>query len=388
VIPYGRQQIDNQDIEAVVDVLKSDWLTQGPLVPRFEQKIIDFTGANYGVGVNSATSALHIACIALGLGPDDILWTVPNSFVASANCGRYCGAEVDFVDINSKTWNIDVDKLSEKLACAYVSGKLPKVIVPVHFAGQPTDQERIWELAKQYDVRVLEDCSHSIGASNSGEKTGSCRWADIAVFSFHPVKIITAVEGGIALTNNRDLFDRLILLRQHGIARKCKSSSRHSGPNPYYEQNLLGFNYRLSDVHAALGLSQFDKLDKFISERNKYAKRYDERLADLPLFLPIVKSENSSSHHLYVVRIDENRAQVTRKKVFEKFTQNEIYVGVHYYPIHLQPYYHNFGFRVGDFPEAEKHAEQAITLPLYPGMGVENQDVVIKVLKKVLYKSP
>lgn len=396
MIPYGHQDINQADIDAVVEVLHSDFLTQGPVVPAFERAVCARVGARYAVAANSATSALHIACLALELGAGDLLWTVPNTFVASANCGRYCGAEVDFVDIDGQTWNLSVPKLKEKLAQAKKNRRLPKVVVPVHFAGQPTEQEAIWELAQEYGFRVLEDASHSIGASRNGEQVGSCRWSDITVFSFHPVKVITTGEGGMALTNNEKLAERMAMLRSHGITRDPDgfqgngyatgyASVRQHRPAPwYYEQQMLGFNYRMTDIQAALGTSQLDRLEGYIERRNILAHRYELALNGLPLQLPAVHSMNQSAFHLYVIRLKLDATLKTHLQVFEELRQRGIGVNLHYMPVHLQPYYRALGFVPGQYPEAEAHGETAITLPLYPALTDQEQDQVINALKQVL----
>jgi UDP-4-amino-4,6-dideoxy-N-acetyl-beta-L-altrosamine transaminase len=396
MIPYGRQEITQTDIDAVTQVLQSDFLTQGPCVPHFEQAIMARVGAKRAVAVNSATSALHIACLALELGPGDCLWTVPNTFVASANCARYCGAEVDFVDIDPKTWNLSVAALSEKLVAAEALGQLPKVVVPVHFGGQPTEQEAIRKLADTYGFKVVEDASHAIGASRAGEPVGSCRWSDITVFSFHPVKIITSAEGGMALTNDAELAERMTMLRTHGITRDparfvdkvaTSEDALTSGSNLgawHYEQHLLGFNYRMTDVHAALGKSQLERVEAYVERRNVLARRYDRLLSDLPLQLPTVQPENRSAFHLYVVRIRPNASALTRRQVFEQLRALEIGVNVHYLPVHLQPYYRARGFTCGQFAEAEAHGREALTLPLYPALTDAEQDRIVDGLRRVL----
>ncbi len=396
MIPYGRHEITQTDIDAVVEVLRSNNLTQGPVVPAFEQAVVARVGARHAVAVNSATSALHIACLALGLGEGDRLWTVPNTFVASANCGRYCGAGVDFVDIDPFTWNMSVSRLREKLVQAKKKSQLPKIVVPVHFAGQPTEQEAIWELAQEYGFKVLEDASHAIGASRNGEPVGSCRWSDITVFSFHPVKIITTGEGGMALTNDEELADRMAMLRSHGIARHPGNlrsnvheekndlmSQRQSAPW-YYEQQLLGYNYRMSDIHAALGVSQIERLDRYIERRNALAQRYDHALAGLPLQLPTVQPVNRSAFHLYVVRVKRNATAKTHRQVFEELRQRGYGVQLHYMPVHLQPYYCALGFAPGQYPQAEEHGESAISLPLYPGLADQELDQVVAELMQAL----
>ncbi len=396
MIPYGRQDISQSDIDAVVEVLRSDFLTQGPAVPAFERAVSAWVGARHAVAVNSATSALHIACLALELGPGDRLWTVPNTFVASANCGRYCGAEVDFVDIDPYTWNLSIPKLREKLAQAKKDGRLPKVLVPVHFAGQPTEQETIWDLAQEYGFRVLEDASHAIGASRNGEPVGSCRWSDITVFSFHPVKIITTGEGGMALTNDGELAERMAMLRSHGITRaparfrgndratESVSATPHHPAPWYYEQQMLGYNYRMTDIQAALGTSQLERLDRYVERRNALAHRYDHALKGLPLQLPTVQSGNQSAFHLYVVRLKRNATAKTHRQIFDELRQHGIGVNLHYMPVHLQPYYRELGFAPGQYPEAEAHGESAITLPLYTTLTDREQDQVVSALKQVL----
>ncbi len=396
MIPYGRQDITAADIDAVSMVLRSEFLTQGPMVPRFEDAVAAQVGAQHAVAVNSATSALHLACMALGLGPGDILWTVPNTFVASANCGRYCGADVDFVDIEPQTWNLDVAGLSDKLAAAAKANRLPKVIVAVHFSGQPTEQDAIWELARDYGVHVIEDASHSIGASRHGEPVGSCRWSDITVFSFHPVKIVTTCEGGMAMTNQPLLAERMQSLRTHGITRDSNrfeaspEEAGHAGPSVptwppwYYEQQTLGYNYRLTDVHAALGLSQIQRLQVYVGRRNALADRYTEALTDLPIQLPTVLPGNRSAWHLYVIRLKLDRISKTHYEVFDALRQAGVGVNLHYMPVHLQPYYQRLGFRRGQYPEAEAYGETAITLPLYATLSDGDQDYIIRTLSLVL----
>lgn len=380
MIPYGHQEITKADIDAVVDVLNSDFLTQGPVVPRFERAVTSYCGALHGVAVNSATSALHVACRALALGPGDVLWTVANTFVASANCGRYCGAEVDFVDIDPETWNLSVPALREKLVRARRAGKLPKVVVPVHFGGQPTAQEEIWALAQDFGFKVLEDASHSIGASRNGEPVGSCRWSHITVFSFHPVKIITTAEGGMALTNDEELAWRMALLRSHGITRDVTRMHHNSDGAWYYEQLDLGYNYRMTDLQGALGLSQIQRLREFVERRNSLAQRYDRLLAGLPLRLPTIQPGNRSSFHLYVVHLLGDAVRMNHCKVFESLRGQGIGVNLHYMPVYLQPYYRDLGFSAGLCPEAEKHARQAITLPLYPALTESEQEKIVVAL--------
>lgn len=385
MIPYGRQHITEADIESVVKVLRSEYLTQGPAVPAFESAVAAHVGARYAVAVNSATSALHLACLALGVTVGDRLWTVPNSFVASANCGRYCGAAVDFVDIDPETWNMSVPALAQKLARAKDIHALPKIVVPVHFSGQPTEQQAIWDLAQEYGFKVLEDASHAIGASRDGELVGSCRWSHVTVFSFHPVKIITTCEGGMALTNDETLAWRMTLLRSHGVTREPEHMVHKESEGAwYYEQLELGFNYRMTDVQAALGLSQLSRLENYVRRRRVLAHRYDRLLASFPVQRMVVKRENESSHHLYVIRVNEKDAGKSRTEVFAAMRQCGIGVNVHYMPIHLQPYYRQVGFRPGMFPEGERHGATVITLPLYPELSESQQDEVVAALESGL----
>jgi UDP-4-amino-4,6-dideoxy-N-acetyl-beta-L-altrosamine transaminase len=384
VIPYGRQQITQADIDSVVEVLRSDFLTQGPVVPRFELAVAAQTRAQHAVAVNSGTSALHIACLALGLGPGEVLWTVPNTFVASANCGRYCGAEVDFVDIDPDTWNVSVPSLADKLSRARIVGRLPKVLVPVHFSGQPTEQEAIWELAREFGFKILEDASHAIGASRHGEPVGSCRWSHVTVFSFHPVKIITTAEGGMALTNDPELAERMAALRTHGIIRDATRFETVAAGPWHHEQQFLGFNYRMTDVQAALGLSQLTRLQQLVERRNAIARRYDEILAGLPVRRPTITEGNRSAFHLYVVRLRLEAISRSHREVFEGLRARNVGVGLHYTPVHLQPYYRRLGFAPGTCPEAERYADEALTLPLYPGLDAGLQDSVASALKDLL----
>lgn len=385
MIPYGRQDIRQADIDAVVDVLRSDFLTQGPAVPQFEQGVLSQVGAKHAIATNSATSALHVACLALGLGPGDVLWTVPNTFIASANCARYCGAEVDFVDIDAMTWNMSLTALRTKLHDARRRGRLPKVVVPVHFSGQPTDQEAIQELASEYGFAVLEDASHSIGASRNGERVGNCRWSDITVFSFHPVKLITTGEGGMALTNDDTLAERMLMLRTHGITRDTsRFSVRRDEGAWYYEQQALGYNYRMTDIQAALGASQLTRLTGYVRRRNELASRYNHELHGLPLRLPTVLPGNISAFHLYVVRLHLGAITKGHRQVFDELRHAGVGVNLHYLPVHLQPYYRDLGFVEGQFPEAEAHGREAITLPLYAVMTEAQQDCVISALRKVV----
>jgi UDP-4-amino-4,6-dideoxy-N-acetyl-beta-L-altrosamine transaminase len=385
VIPYGRQNISKTDIDTVVEVLKSDFLTQGPAVPKFEESISTYTCASYGVAVNSATSALHIACLALGLSKGDILWTVPNTFVASANCARYCGADVDFVDIDPATYNMCVEGLSIKLKSADKLGKLPKVVIPVHFAGQPCDMVAIHALSQKYGFKIIEDASHAIGASYSGIKVGSCQYSDITVFSFHPVKIITTGEGGAALTNDQSFADRMRRLRTHGITTDHTLMEQRP-PNEIwnYQQIELGFNYRMTDIQAALGLGQMNRLDEFVTRRHEIAKIYNEQLSCLPVVTPFQEIDTYSSYHLYPIRVPKNSTPVTQKQVYEHLRKNGVGANLHYISVHRQPYYEKLGFKSGDFPEAEKFHKEVVSLPMFPDLSSADQNKVIKVLTEYL----
>ena len=381
VIPYGRQSINKDDIAAVEAVLWSDYLTQGPVVPRFEHAVAARVGAGHAVAVNSATSALHIACAALDLGPGDLLWTSPNTFVASANCGRYCGAEVDFVDIDPETFNICPDALEAKLEAARRMDHMPKVIVAVHMCGQSPDMARIATLARAHGVRIIEDASHSIGADYLGAPVGNCTHSDITVFSFHPVKIITTAEGGMALTNDAELSARMERLRSHGITRD-PALMTHEPDGPWYYQQLeLGWNYRMTEIQAALGLSQMDRLNAFIARRRALADAYDNLLSDLPLRCPGRMEGANSSWHLYVIRLDD---PTHHRTVFEALRADGIGVNLHYIPVHLQPYYRALGFDQGDFPASEDYYARAISIPLHAGLTDEEQRLVVAAITKAL----
>jgi UDP-4-amino-4,6-dideoxy-N-acetyl-beta-L-altrosamine transaminase len=384
-IPYGRQNINQQDIDAVVTVLHSDWLTQGRAIDRFEQAVADYCGVKYAIAVSSATAALHIACLAIGLGEQDYLWTSPNTFVASANCGLYCGAKVDFVDIDPHTYNLSIEALEQKLANASKQGCLPKVLVPVHFAGQSCEMEKIAALSEQYGFHVLEDASHAIGGKYQGKAIGCCEFSDLAVFSFHPVKIITTGEGGMVLTNREDLYEKLIRLRSHGITRNPELMQGESHGAWYYQQLELGFNYRMTDIQAALGASQMQRLDEFIARRRFLAQRYNHLLKDLPITLPHQHPDTESSWHLYVIRLHLDKISQTYRQVFEELRQANIGVNLHYIPVHTQPYYQNLGFNWGDFPSSEGYYKSAISIPLYYGLSDQAQDLVITNLQKILH---
>ena len=384
MIPYGRQDISDADIEAVVEVLRSDFLTQGPAVPRFEAAVSAHCGAKHAVAVNSATSALHVACLALGLGPGDWLWTSPNTFVASANCGLYCGARVDFVDIDPRTYNLSADALAAKLALAKRADRLPKVVVPVHFAGQACDMRAIRALADRYGFRIIEDASHAIGGQYLGEPVGNCRWSDITVFSFHPVKIVTTGEGGMAVTNDPDLAATMARLRTHGITREPALMHGESEGPWYYQQIELGFNYRMTDVQAALGGSQMARLEPFVTRRRELAGHYDAALADVSVVHPWQHPDTASAWHLYVVQVDPQRTEVTRKALFAQLREAGIGVNVHYIPVHTQPYYRQLGFAAGCCPVAERYYTNAVSLPLYPAMTSAQQAAVVDALKEAL----
>ena len=386
MIPYGRQDINQQDINAVVEVLKSDFLTQGPQVPAFEQAIIDACDAKYAVAVNSATSALHIACLALGLGNDDWLWTTPNTFVASANCALYCGAKVDFVDIDPRTYNLCAKQLEKKLIAAQKVGKLPKIVIPVHFSGQSCDMQAIHELAKKYGFSIIEDASHAIGGKYKGEPIGNSRYSDITVFSFHPVKIVTTAEGGMAVTNNAKLAEQLNLLRSHGITRDEELMTKAADGPWYYQQIELGYNYRMTELQAALGLSQMQRLEEFVIKRHELASRYDNLLQDLPITLPWQHPDSYSARHLYVIRLQLEQINITHLDVFNALRAAGIQANLHYIPVHMQPYYQKMGFASGQFPEAEKYYKEAISIPLFSAMTEGQQDTVCSTLKTILSK--
>lgn len=384
MIPYGRQDITQADIDAVVGVLQSDFLTQGPMVPRFEQSVAQHVGANHALAVNSATSALHIACLALGLGPGDRLWTTPITFVASANCGLYCGADVDFVDIDPHTYNLCPQALERKLEQAEREGKLPKVVVPVHLCGQPCDMQAIHALAQRYGFKVIEDASHAIGGKYQGEFIGNCRYSDITVFSFHPVKIITTAEGGMALTNDGELANRMALLRSHGITRDPAQMTHEADGPWYYQQIDLGFNYRMTELQAALGVTQMERLDQYVARRHQLARRYDDLLASLPVTTPWQHPDSYSGLHLYVIRLQMDKISKTHRQVFEALRELGIGVNLHYIPVHTQPYYQRMGFQAGDFPQSEGYYAEAISLPMFQTMSEAQQDQVVAALDKAL----
>ena len=387
MIPYGQQDINQDDINSVIDVLKSDFLTQGPQVPLFEKEMASYCGANFAVAVNSATSALHIACLALGVRKGDLVWTTPITFVATANCALYCGADVDFVDIDPLTYNLSVDCLEEKLVQAERKGRLPKVIIPVHFSGQPCDMVGIYALSEQYGFRIIEDASHAIGARYKNEAIGSCRYSDITVFSFHPVKIITTGEGGMAVTNESVLAKKMSLLRSHGITRNTTEMSQVSHGPWYYQQIDLGFNYRLTDLQAALGLSQLQRLDEFVVKRHAIANRYEYLLTNLPVVTPLKHCDSYSSFHLYVIRLNLTQIKKTHREVFEALRDAGVGVNLHYIPVYCQPYYESLGFKLGYCPEGERYYDEAISLPMYPGLTLLQQEKVVAVLDSTINES-
>lgn len=383
-IPYGRQNINKADIDSVIDVLKSDFLTQGPKVPLFEKTIAEFVDVQHALAVNSATSALHIACLALGLSKGDVLWTSPITFVASANCALYCGASVDFVDIDSDTYNMSVDALKAKLEIASKKNKLPKIVVPVHLCGQPCDMEQIYSLSKEYGFYVIEDASHAIGGRYKGSFIGSCKYSDITIFSFHPVKIITTAEGGMALTNDSKLADKMDLFRSHGITRAPHLMTTETDGPWYYQQIDLGYNYRMTELQAALGISQMGRLEKFVAKRHEIAQIYNDKLKDLPIVLPYQLPETYSGLHLYVVCLKLELIKRTRKEVFEFLRAKGIGVNVHYIPVHTQPYYKSLGFKDGDFPNAEAYYSMSISLPMYPDLTIDQMEYICSTLKIIL----
>lgn len=384
-IPYGRQNITEKDIDAVVNVLKSDFLTQGPKVPEFEKAIIDQCDVKYALAMNSATSALHAACLALGVGKGDIVWTTPITFVASANCALYCGATVDFVDIDSQTYNLSVQSLKQKLETAKKQDKLPKVVIPVHLCGQPCDMATIYKLSQEYGFSVIEDASHAIGGSYQSKPIGNCQYSDITIFSFHPVKIITTAEGGVATTNNEGLAQKMDLLRSHGITRDTELMTNEPDGPWYYQQIDLGFNYRMTEMQAALGVSQIERLQSISESRHKIAKRYNEKLANLSVTVPFQIEESYSGLHLYVIRLKLDDIKATHLEVFNALRAANIGVNLHYIPVHLQPYYQNhFNFQIGDFPQAEQYYKEAISLPLYPDLSIKDQDRVVNTLRDIL----
>ncbi len=387
MIPYSRQQIDNKDIKSINKVLKSKFITQGSQINIFEKKICIKVDSKYGVAVNSATSALHISCLALGLKKKEYLWTVPNTFIASANCGLYCGARIDFVDIDEDTFNISIEKLKKKLILAKKNKKIPKIIVAVDFGGNPYDHKTLYELSKKYKFKIITDASHSLGSKYKNYKVGNCKWSDITVFSFHPVKPITTAEGGIAVTNNKILYDKLKILRNHGISRDVKKYKKKINHKWYYEQIDLGFNYRMNELQAALGISQLKKLDSFNLKRNKIAKIYKKKLKNLPIKFQKIDKNNFTSYHLFVILFPKS---VIKKKIYNEifnyFLKNKIDINLHYLPIHLHPFFRLKGFKERMYLVSEEYSKRAISLPIFPSLTFQNQNKVIKIIKKVFKK--
>jgi UDP-4-amino-4,6-dideoxy-N-acetyl-beta-L-altrosamine transaminase len=379
-IPYGRQDITQSDLDIVMETLQSDWITQGPMVQKFEKKLADYTGAKYVSAMNSATSALHVACLSLGVSEGDYVWTTPITFVASANCALYCGAKVDFVDINEKTYNLDPNKLKEKLEVAKKENRLPKVVIPVHLTGQSCEMDKIKELSDEYGFRIIEDASHAIGGKYKGQLIGNCRYSDISIFSFHPVKIVTTGEGGACLTNDPVLFDKINLYRSHGITRSEDLMLADSHGPWYYEQVELGFNYRITDIQAALGYSQLDRLDSYISKRHEIASAYNTLLSAINVGLPYQHPDTYNSYHLYVIQVDPSR----KKEIFCKLRESNIGVNLHYIPIHLQPYYKKIGFKEGDFPVAEAYYKKSLSIPMFPKITYSEIEYVALKLKDFL----
>ena len=384
MIPYGKQDISQADINTVVDVLKSDFLTQGPQVPLFERTVSAYCGAEYGVAVNSATSALHIACLSLGLRDGDWLWTSPNTFVASANCGLYCGAKVDFVDIDPLTYNLSVMELEKRLIHAKQENKLPKIVIPVHFAGQSCEMKDIYVLSKQYGFSIIEDASHAIGGRYLDGTIGGCQYSDITVFSFHPVKIITTAEGGLATTNSKQLAEKMKLLSSHGITRDQTLMTKQTEGAWYYQQIDLGFNYRMTELQAALGVSQMQRLDEFIAKRHILQQRYDELLDGLPLLRPYQSDTSYSALHLYPIQVDETKMNKNRMQVFEELRHYGIGVNLHYIPVYTHPYYLEMGFKNGAFPETESYYSKAISLPIFAKLSFDDQDKIVSILIKII----
>ena len=382
MIPYGKQDVSEEDIKAVVDVLRSDFLTQGPIVPAFESAVTSYCGVKFGYAVNSATSALHIACLALEVGPGDIVWTSPITFVASANCALYCGATVDFVDIDAATYNMSVSVLEEKLEKAEKAGRLPKVVIPVHLAGQSCQMSEIYELSKKYGFKIIEDASHAIGGRYLNEPVGNCRFSDICVFSFHPVKIITTGEGGMALTNNPDLAIALNRYRSHGIIRQPSEMTKVPDGPWYYQQIDLGYNYRMTDIQAALGLSQMSRLDEFVSSRHVLANRYNELLKEDWIELPWQHPDTYSGLHLYIIRLKKNKQGITHRQLFEKLRTSGILVNLHYIPVYTHPYYEEIGYDRNEFPQAEKYYAEAISIPMFSTLTPSEQQFVVDTIKK------
>lgn len=385
-IPYGRQDISKDDIESVIDVLKSDFLTQGPMVPLFEEKVSQYCDVKYASAVNSATSALHVACLSLDVGKDDMVWTSPNTFVASSNAALYCGASVDFVDIDPNTYNMSVECLEEKLVYSKKNNKLPKVVIPVHQSGQSCDMEAIYNLSKEYGFYIIEDASHAIGAKYKNNKVGSCKFSDISIFSFHPVKMITSGEGGMALTNNAETNRKLKLFRSHGITSdKSYMSPRDDDELWNYQQLELGYNYRMTDIQAALGVSQLNRIDEFVEKRRSIAARYDELLFDLPLKIPYQDPNSYSSYHLYLIKLNLNELEKSQIEIYSELREEGILVNLHYIPVYLQPYYSKLGFKKGYCPESENYFKSILSIPIYTSLSKDLQNIVHQSFKKIIF---
>ena len=383
-IKYGRQDVSEEDVNAVISVLRSDWLTQGPVGPKFEKTVAAYCGAGYGVATNSATSALHVACLALGVGKGDVVWTSANTFVASSNCALYCGASVDFIDIDPNTYNISIECLSEKLIRAEKLGKLPKVVIPVHLNGQSCDMEEISSLSEKYGFKIIEDASHAIGGKYKAERVGNGRYSDITVFSFHPVKIITTGEGGMAVTKSENLARRLKLFRSHGITSETNQMEPRALEEIWnYQQIELGFNYRMTDIQAALGLNQMERLDEFVERRHYIAQRYDEELKNLPIQIPMQKVDIYSAYHLYPIRISREKSNISQKQTYRLLHENGIQANLHYIPVYRQPYYERLGFKKGYCPEAERYHQDAISIPMYASLSETDQNKVVSVLHEI-----
>lgn len=384
MIPYGKQSVNQKDIDAVVRVLKSDFITQGPIVPEFEKHVACFCCAKYAVAVNSGTSALHIACLALDVTPGDIVWTSPVTFVASSNCALFCGASIDFVDIDPKTFNISVPALKAKLVEANMKNCLPKVVIPVHLTGQSCEMNEIGKLAAKYGFRIIEDASHALGSTFQNSPVGSCEYSDITVLSFHPVKLITTGEGGMAMTNSKELARKMSLYRSHGITREPDEMTKKPDGPWYYQQIALGYNYRMTDIQAALGLSQLDRLNQFVAKRQEIAYFYYEQLKDLPLILPYQIDNQKSAFHLFVIQLKLGEIKKTHRQVFEELRNQGIGVNLHYMPVHTQPYYQSLGFTDNDFPCAMQYYRTSISLPIFPDLSSQDMNTVVRTLKSIL----
>lgn len=382
MIPYGKQEITNDDIESVIQVLKSDYLTQGPVVPEFENVVTDYCNVKYGVAVSSATAALHISCLALGVGRGDIVWTSPITFVASANCALYCGATVDFVDIDNHTYNLSIDCLIKKLEIAKSENKLPKVVIPVHLSGQSCEMKKIHELSLKYGFRIIEDASHAIGGKYLNEPIGNCKYSDITVFSFHPVKVVTTGEGGMAVTNDSKLASNLARLRSHGIVRHPSEMTKFPDGPWYYQQIDLGYNYRMTDIQAAIGISQMKRIDEFINKRHMLIERYNILLNETSVITPYQHPDTYSGAHLYIIRVKKEVKKESRLQLFERLRSAGILVNLHYIPVYRHPYFEEKGFKIDAFPNAEKYYSEAISLPLYFSLSNEQQDFVVEIIKK------